>query len=222
MVGYLLLPDGKKVDVADGLILGRMSSCAVVVKDSKASRRHARLVVAGPVVEIWDLESSNGTLLNDKPVKRRMLRDGDVVQIGTTRITYREAEPVQTSGPAVVLDQPAPGQDLFADEPDPVPDAQPEVEVLEFADDDVVRVPKESKPDRPRPTSAASQVPNFSMVKTVVIPKRDRGLLPFGGKSGIVIRDDLRQMSLSMRLLGLLVALLVAGALGYLAYSLVS
>lgn len=222
MVGYLLLPDGKKVGVVDGLILGRMSSCAVVVKDIKASRRHAQLVVAGPVVEILDLESSNGTLLNDKPVKRRMLRDGDVVQIGTTRITYREAELVQTSGPALVPDQPAPGQDLFADEPDSVPDGQPEVEVLEFADDDVVHVPKESKPDRPRPTSAASQVPNFSMVKTVVIPKRDRGLLPFGGKSGIVIGDDLRQMSLPMRLLGLLVALVIAGALGYLAYNLVS
>jgi len=258
LVGYLLLPDGKKVDVADGLILGRTSSCAVVVKDTKASRRHAQLIVAGPIVEIEDLASSNGTLLNDKPVKRRMLRDGDVVQIGTTRILYREPELDRTWAPGTAPDQvaagtvpdqvapgaapdhaapgaapdhAAPGEDLFADdeEDDGVGDEVDDgVDVLEFADEDVVQVPKTSqtskapKPDRPKPASAASQIASFSMTRTVVIPKRDRGLLAFGGKSGMGIGDDLRQMSPLMRLLGILVALAVAGGLGYLAFSLVS
>lgn len=226
MVGYLLLPDGKKVDVADGLILGRTSSCAVVLKDTKASRRHAQLIVAGPIVEIEDLQSSNGTLLNDKPVKRRMLRDGDVVQIGTTQITYRERDLARSSEPSEVPDQPGPGEDLFADDGDadevelapvaPVAD----VEVLEFADEDVVAVPKAPpapKPDRPR-SAAASHVPNISMTKTVMIPKRDRR--PFG--SGMGFGDDLRQMSLPMRLLGMLLAVAVAGGLGYLAFKLAS
>jgi pSer/pThr/pTyr-binding forkhead associated (FHA) protein len=246
LVGYLQLPDGRKVEVSDGLILGRMSSSGVVVKDTKASRRHARLIVMGPVVEIEDLGSSNGTLLNDKPVKRRMLRDGDVVQIGTTRITYREPDISMTRtvtdlrrpteaqmGAQAGMDDLAPGEDLSADQPDadpdpapgsaPSPSADADVDVLEFADDDVVQVPKARRPDRPRPASAASQIPDVSMSKTIVIPKKDRGRFLSGGRpSAMMVGDDLRQMSVSMRLVSLVVALVIAGVLGYLAYRLVS
>jgi predicted component of type VI protein secretion system len=209
LVGYLELPDGKTVDVADGLVLGRTSSCAVVIKDNKASRRHAQLIVAGPVVEIEDLDSSNGTLLNDKPVKRRMLRDGDVVQIGTTRITYRERSLSETWAPAPPdqPDQPAAGEDLFAED------------VLEFADDEVVQVPKTPPP--PPPPRLDQPASGISMTKTVVMPKRTRPPTPLGGKPVLRIGDDLRQMSVSMRLLSVLAALAVAGALGYLAYRLV-
>lgn len=64
-------------------------------------------------------------------------------------------------------------------------------------------------------------ISRVSATRTVVIPKRDRGTLPHA-RSGMSLGDDLRQMSLPMRLLGILLALAVAGAFGYLAYSLVS
>jgi hypothetical protein len=162
-------------------------------------------------VEIEDLGSSNGTLLNDKMVKRRMLRDGDVVQIGTTRITYREGV---AQSRATVVDRQPPVQQ----EP-PVahePESDVDVEVLEFADDEVVRVPKAvANPDRPRPVSAAAQIPHAPMARTIVIPKR-------GGNRFGMIADDLRQMSLSMRLCGIVMAVAVACGLGYLAYKLAS
>lgn len=59
------------------------------------------------------------------------------------------------------------------------------------------------------------------MTKTVVMPKRARPPAPLGGKPVLRIGDDLRQMSFSMRVLSVLTALAVAGALGYLAYRLV-
>ena len=90
MSGYLELPDGACILVRDGLVLGRVAACDVVVDDSKASRRHARLIAESGVVEIEDMKSSNGTLLNGKPVDRRMIRDGDEVRIGKTVIVYRE------------------------------------------------------------------------------------------------------------------------------------
>ncbi len=90
MSGYLELPDGARIVVRDGLVLGRVAACDVVVDDSKASRRHARLIAEAGVVEIEDMKSSNGTLLNGKPVDRRMIRDGDEVRIGKTVIIYRE------------------------------------------------------------------------------------------------------------------------------------
>ena len=90
MSGHLELAGGVTVDVRDGLVLGRVASADVVVADSKASRRHARLIAEAGVVEIEDMGSSNGTMLNGKPVDRRMLRDGDRIEIGTTKIIYRE------------------------------------------------------------------------------------------------------------------------------------
>jgi hypothetical protein len=61
--------------VHDGFVIGRVAGCDLVIDDTKASRRHARLVVDAGVVEVEDLESSNGTLLNEKPVTRRVLRE---------------------------------------------------------------------------------------------------------------------------------------------------
>src|SRR5262245_65462583 len=88
--GYLSLSDGRTVPVSNGITVGRVAGCDIVINDAKASRRHARFVVENDVVEIEDLGSSNGTLSNQKPVTRRLLRDGDQVQIGKTILTYRE------------------------------------------------------------------------------------------------------------------------------------
>lgn len=110
MNGYLQLMDGRTVPVKDGLLIGRVAGCDIVVDDGKASRRHARIVVEGSVVEIEDLNSSNGTLLNGKPVTRRVLRAGDTVQIGQSAIVYREGAVPGGAAPA-----PAP---TFADDDD--------------------------------------------------------------------------------------------------------
>ncbi|MCK5943399.1 MAG: FHA domain-containing protein [Planctomycetes bacterium] len=117
MSGYLELADGGLIGVRDGLTLGRVAACDVVVDDTKASRRHARMIVEGGVVEIEDLQSSNGTLLNGKPVERRMLRDGDQIKIGKTVIVYREGElpgRSKAGAPAAGAVQDD-GDDLFAD-----------------------------------------------------------------------------------------------------------
>jgi len=119
MSGYLELPDGGFLGVKDGLVFGRTSGCDVVVDDTKASRRHARLVVESGVVEIEDLDSSNGTLLNGKPIQRRMLRDGDEVRIGKTVIKYRDgalpgsqAKSQSSAGSASIFED---DDDLFGD-----------------------------------------------------------------------------------------------------------
>lgn len=90
MSGYLELANGKRVPVRDGLVLGRVAGCDLVIDDTKASRRHARIIVDAGVVEVEDLDSSNGTLLNGKPVQRRVLRPGDEIRIGQTAIVFVE------------------------------------------------------------------------------------------------------------------------------------
>lgn len=117
MSGHLELPDGQTVGVRDGLLLGRVSACDVVVADAKASRRHARLIAESGVVEIEDLESSNGTLLNGKLVDRRMLRDGDRIEIGKTVIVYREG-PLPEPTSRAPLPAAASSEELFGDDDD--------------------------------------------------------------------------------------------------------
>ena len=115
MSGYLTLADGSHRPLHHGFLLGRVAGCDLVIDDTKASRKHARLVVDNGVVEIEDLGSSNGTLLNEKPVTRRVLRDGDRLQIGKSVMVYREG-----AAPGMAANQPATSpfaadDDLFGD-----------------------------------------------------------------------------------------------------------
>jgi len=116
VTGYFTLSDGRTLPVRDGFLIGRVAGCDAVIDDSKASRRHARIIVEAGVVEIEDLGSSNGTLLNGKPVTRRLLRAGDQVQIGATVLNYADGAP-----PGRGATSPAPaggGGDLFGDDDD--------------------------------------------------------------------------------------------------------
>jgi hypothetical protein len=78
-------------DVALGgerLALGRLRDCDICLADQNVSRKHAALVREDGGWAIEDLESTNGTFLNGKRVERATLRDGDVIEIGTSRLVY--------------------------------------------------------------------------------------------------------------------------------------
>ncbi|MFN6196129.1 MAG: FHA domain-containing protein, partial [Planctomycetota bacterium] len=113
MSGYLTTLAGKHVPLRNGFVIGRVAGCDLVIDDSKASRRHARIVVEAGVAEVEDLDSSNGTRLNDKPVTRRVLRDGDRIQIGATVLVYREGE---APGAAAATGAPTPARAAFEDD----------------------------------------------------------------------------------------------------------
>jgi len=227
MTGFLLLTDGRQVAVRDGLTLGRVAACDVVIDDTKASRRHATLHVDGAVVEIEDLDSSNGTLLNGKTVKRRVLREGDVIQIGATAITFRgqAASVVGAVEDELTFDEPEPAAPSVRESPRPAPAKSvpvrpaapvtppptnpPPVETLEFLDE-VVQV----RAQPVRPDAAAGK----GRPGAPAPARRERGVLQFHKREGGggLLADDLQQMGTGKRFLMLLLALAVAGALGYL------
>lgn len=63
--------------------IGRIPSNDVVLPDSGVSSNHARVVVTGGALTIVDLDSTNGTFVNDEPVAGpRVLGESDEVQIG--------------------------------------------------------------------------------------------------------------------------------------------
>lgn len=69
--------------------IGRSSECDIVIPDGWISGRHALLEVRGDRVWILDLESRNGTFVNDRRVREAPLRPGDRVGLGQTLAEVR-------------------------------------------------------------------------------------------------------------------------------------
>src|SRR5215470_195801 len=68
-------------------VLGRGNNATIRLNDDGISRRHARLFQVAREVIIEDLQSSNGTTVNNDPVTgRRTLQDGDKIRLGSTTV----------------------------------------------------------------------------------------------------------------------------------------
>jgi DNA-binding winged helix-turn-helix (wHTH) protein len=77
-------------------LIGRNPECAIWIDASGVSRLHARVRLdpAGGTAAIEDLNSTNGTFVNDVRVESaRPLADGDVVQVASVPLTFRMWQP---------------------------------------------------------------------------------------------------------------------------------
>ncbi|HVI17107.1 MAG TPA: FHA domain-containing protein, partial [Gaiellales bacterium] len=68
--------------------IGRSSDCDVRVDDANVSRRHAEVRRIGDGYSLVDLGSTNGTEVNGQRIQETALMNGDVISVGTTRITF--------------------------------------------------------------------------------------------------------------------------------------
>ena len=80
-------------------VLGRVQGADLVVRDARASRRHAELTARGDAVELRDLDSANGTQVDDQPAATATVRDGQRIRIGDVTIAVLAAEPAATGAP---------------------------------------------------------------------------------------------------------------------------
>jgi pSer/pThr/pTyr-binding forkhead associated (FHA) protein len=64
--------------------IGRDGENSIPLQDPEASGKHARLEKNGTTIQLIDLQSSNGTLLNGKRVNQDQINDGDEFLIGST------------------------------------------------------------------------------------------------------------------------------------------
>ncbi|MDR2404867.1 MAG: sigma 54-interacting transcriptional regulator [Deltaproteobacteria bacterium] len=74
---------GFRFQLHDKAVLGRSSDCDLILFDRIASRRHAEITKIGDYYFIADLDSTNGTLVNDVPVNiQTKLKPFDCIKIG--------------------------------------------------------------------------------------------------------------------------------------------
>src|ERR1700722_7780527 len=72
------------------------------VQSMRLSRRHCSLRVEGDQLRVLDLDSTNGTYVNDLPIRERYLNHGDQLRIGDCLFVFltSDAEAVIESGDA--------------------------------------------------------------------------------------------------------------------------
>lgn len=81
---------GTSYDVSGGATLGR-GDVEIKLEDPFASSRHARIFREGHVYVIEDLGSTNGTYLNDEPLRGPApLHQGDRIRIGDSEFSYQQ------------------------------------------------------------------------------------------------------------------------------------
>lgn len=66
----------------DSVMVGRDRTCSIVLAHPAVSRRHARITVAGQGPVLEDLQSANGTYVNNTRIDRVVLKVGDIVRFG--------------------------------------------------------------------------------------------------------------------------------------------
>lgn len=71
------------------IYLGRKETNDFVLDDESASRIHAYIAYERHRHVLYDAGSLNGTTVNDKPISRHELCDGDKILIGSTTLTYK-------------------------------------------------------------------------------------------------------------------------------------
>jgi len=70
--------------------LGRAESNTVTIKDAKVSRQHAQIQQQGKEYIVVDLNSSNGTFVNDERIEEHVLSDGDEIRIGDCIMQFQQ------------------------------------------------------------------------------------------------------------------------------------
>jgi pSer/pThr/pTyr-binding forkhead associated (FHA) protein len=75
--------------------IGRAPRADFVLDVALVSRLHCRLTASDDRLEVVDLESTNGTFVNDEPVEKANLTAGDRLRIGRVELTVEKQNRAQ-------------------------------------------------------------------------------------------------------------------------------
>jgi pSer/pThr/pTyr-binding forkhead associated (FHA) protein len=81
--GETFVPDAERTTI------GRSPDCEIFLDDVTVSRKHAVIVRTREGFRVEDQGSLNGTFLNRRRIESGELSDGDEVQVGKYRLTFR-------------------------------------------------------------------------------------------------------------------------------------
>jgi pSer/pThr/pTyr-binding forkhead associated (FHA) protein len=99
---------GKQFEITQPVVIGRDETADLVIDDTQASRRHARIEPTGNGAIVEDMNSTNGTFINDNELHGRAeLGPDDELLIGVTVLQVRTSQAVEAQPSAVRAVPPA-------------------------------------------------------------------------------------------------------------------
>jgi len=93
---------GKEFPIAGRFVIGRREGGQVVLDDALVSRRHADISYEDKIYVLRDLGSRNGTRINGRRIKEKILRNGDRVYIGRTKFRFVLGHGKSTREPGII------------------------------------------------------------------------------------------------------------------------
>jgi hypothetical protein len=103
MAYLIFIANGEEYDrreLRGPILLGRAPDCDLAIPDITLSRHHCRVEPSenGRGWQLLDLHSKNGTQFRGQNIESHVLRDGDELRIGRTRLTFKVGKFVKASG----------------------------------------------------------------------------------------------------------------------------
>lgn len=136
---------GQEMTIDQTKIIGRDPSVDIVLQGGHISRRHAELSIRDNQLWLKDLNSSNGTLVNDARITEQQLHQHDEIQIDVVRFlvlnTLQETLREKTSESVSLNNQGMPTQ-ISVPKPAPMPTPQGQSEPTV-----IVSTPDSTAPD---------------------------------------------------------------------------
>lgn len=77
---------GRKFHIHGSMTFGRSSKCELCFSDLELSRRHCEFFLKDDVLEVKDLASANGVLVNQQKVRTAVLQPGDQLKMGSVTL----------------------------------------------------------------------------------------------------------------------------------------
>ena len=93
---------GKEFTLAKETTIGRDPTNQVFINEQWISRKHCAIETEGDQFKIVDLDSHNGTFVNDVPIKDRALEHGDRIQIADSNFIFLLREDEQRATPSLI------------------------------------------------------------------------------------------------------------------------
>ena len=81
---------GQSFPLLEKNTLGRDPSNTITLPDSHLSRNHCEIWIKGDTYRIRDLDSKNGTQVNNLLIREKPLKSGDIITLGNTLFAFQE------------------------------------------------------------------------------------------------------------------------------------
>ncbi|MDQ9030947.1 FHA domain-containing protein [Acinetobacter nosocomialis] len=106
---------GQEISIDRDMLVGRHQDADLLLQAAEISRRHAALLLKDQLLWVQDLNSSNGTFVNDIRIEQeKQLHDGDIVQFASFKFSVLAPAQENNDLPEIEAEpiQAAPAQDL--------------------------------------------------------------------------------------------------------------